>query len=83
MYTPVPREEIADTLIHLRGLFREIPLTDEKDYLAREKREILAKNLLSNLFRTKDHPTLHVVLEVADAFSLTLDGAHRDRKSVV
>jgi hypothetical protein len=77
LYTPVRREEIADTLVHLRGLFREIPLSDEKDYLARERREILTKNLLSNLFRTKDHPTLHVVLEVADAFSLTLDGAHR------
>ena len=77
MYTPVPREQIADTLIHLRGLFREIPPSNEKGYRARERREILAKNLLSNLFRTKDHPTLHAVLEVADAFSLTLDGAHR------
>ena len=37
----------------------------------------ISKNLLSNLFRTKDHPTLNAVLEVADAFSLTLDGAHR------
>jgi hypothetical protein len=77
LYTTVPREEIADTLVHLRGLFREIPPSNEKDYLAHERREILTKNLLSNLFRTKDHPTLHVVLEVADAFSLTLDGAHR------
>jgi len=58
-------------------LFREIPPFNEKDYRAHERREILTKNLLSNLFRTKEHPTLHVVLEVADAFSLTLDGAHR------
>ena len=77
MYSSVPREQIADTLIHLRGLFREIQPSNEKDYRARERREILTKNLLSNLFRTKDHPTLHSVLEVADAFSLTLDGAHR------
>jgi hypothetical protein len=77
VYNSVPREQIADALVHLRGLFREIPLSSEKDYRAHERREILTKNLLSNLFRTKDHPTLHAVLEVADVFSLTLDGAHR------
>jgi hypothetical protein len=77
VYSSVPREQIADTLIHLRGLFREIPPSNEKDHRAREKRELLTKNLLSNLSRTKDHPTLNTVLEVADAFSLTLDGAHR------
>ena len=77
MYNSVSRDQIADTLIHLRGLFREILPSSEKDDLAHERREILTKNLLSNLFRTKDHPTLNVVLEVADVFSLTLDGAHR------
>jgi hypothetical protein len=77
LYNPVPREQIADALIHLRGLFREISPSSEKDYRAQERREILSKNLLSNLFRTKEHPTLNVVFEVADAFSLTLDGAHR------
>jgi hypothetical protein len=68
VYNSVPREQIADTLIHLRGLFREIPHSSEKDYRAHERREILTKDLLSNLFRTKDHPTLHAVLEVADVF---------------
>lgn len=77
MYNPVPREQIVEALIHLRGLFREIPPSNEKDHRAYERREILTKNLLSNLFRTKEHPTVHTVLEVADAFSLTLDGAHR------
>ena len=77
MYKSVPREQIADSLIHLRGLFREKTPSNEKDLRAQEKREILTKNLRSNLFRTKDHPTLHAVFEVADAFSLTLDGAHR------
>jgi hypothetical protein len=77
MYSAVSRDQIAEALIHLRGLFREIHPSSEKDYRAQERREILTKNLLSNLFRTKDHPTLNLVLEVADAFSLTLDGAHR------
>jgi hypothetical protein len=61
LYNPVPREQIADALIHLRGLFREMSPSSEKDYRAHERREILTKNLLSNLFRTKDHPTLNVV----------------------
>src|SRR3984957_19307419 len=77
MYSSVSRDQIADALIHLRGLFREIRPSSEKDYRAQEKREILTKNLLSNLFRTKDHPTVNLVLDVADAFSLTIDGAHR------
>jgi hypothetical protein len=77
VYSSVPREQIADRLIHLRELFRDAPVFNEKDSRARERRELLTKNLLSNLFRTKDHPTLHVVLEIAEAFSLTLDGAHR------
>ncbi|MEG9437794.1 hypothetical protein JAO29_16725 [Edaphobacter sp. HDX4] len=38
---------------------------------------MVTKNLLSNLSRIKAHPTLNTVLEVADTFSLTLDGAHR------
>jgi hypothetical protein len=77
VYSFVPREQIADTLIHLRGLFRELPPVNEKEYRAHERRELLTKNLISNLLRTKDHPTLHSVLEVANAFSLTLGGAHR------
>jgi hypothetical protein len=77
VYSSVPRGQIADTLVHLRSLFREIPRANKSEELAHEKRELLTKNLLSNLLRTKDHPTLHAVLEVADVFSLTLDGAHR------
>jgi hypothetical protein len=76
-YNSVPREQIADALIHLRGLFREILPTNDEEFRAKERRELLTKNLLSNLFRTKEHPTIHAVLQVADAFSLTLDGAHR------
>ena len=39
MYNSVSREQIADTLIHLRGLFREIPTSSEKDDLAHERLE--------------------------------------------
>ena len=77
MYKPVPRGQIVDTVAHLRELYREIKPANEHEYRAHERREVATKNLLSNLFRTKEHPTLHTVLEVADIFSLTLDGAHR------
>ena len=77
MYRPIPREQIADNLIHLRELFREIKPSSEKEVRAREKREVVTKNLLSNLFRMKEHPTLQTVLEIAEVFLLTLDGAHR------
>jgi hypothetical protein len=77
VYKPVSRGQIADTVAHLRELYREIKPSSEQEYRAHERREVITRNLLSNLFRTKEHPTLHAVLEVADIFSLTLDGAHR------
>jgi len=77
VYKPVPRGEIADALIHLRDLFRQRNPSNERERMTHERREIVTKNLLSNLFRTKEHPTLHAVLELADTFSLTIDGAHR------
>ena len=54
MYKSVPREQIADTLIHLRELFRRVLHSTQEDLRAQERREILTKNLLSNLFRTKE-----------------------------
>jgi hypothetical protein len=77
VYTPGLRGQIADTLMHLRELFRRSNPSNERERLTHERREIITKNLLSNLFRTKEHPTLHAVLELADVFSLTIDGAHR------
>jgi hypothetical protein len=77
VYRHVPRDQIADALSHLRELFRGIKPSNEQEYRAHEKREVVTKNLLSNLFRTKEHPTLNSVLEIGDIFSLTLDGAHR------
>jgi hypothetical protein len=77
VYRPVPRQEIADAVTHLRELFRaSVPANDEQER-ARERREVVSKNLLSNLPRMKAHPTLNTILEIADVFSLTLDGAHR------
>jgi hypothetical protein len=77
MYKPVSRDEVADVLVHLRDLFRRSARTEDWERRKHERREVVTKDLLSNLFRTKEHPTLSTVMEVADVFSLTLDGAHR------
>jgi hypothetical protein len=77
VYRPVTRGEIADALVHIRDLYRQIKPSDEREYRACERREVGIKDLLSNLPRTKEHPTLGTVDEVADMTRLTIDGAHR------
>jgi hypothetical protein len=77
VYRPVTRGEIADALIHIRDLYRQIKPSDEREYRASERREVGIKNLLSNLPRTKEHPTLNTVDEVGDMAWLTTEGAHR------
>jgi hypothetical protein len=42
-----------------------------------ERREAATKDLLSNLPRTDEHPTLRTLIEIAEIYSLTLEGAHR------
>lgn len=77
MYTPVARGEILDALVHIRNLHRRADRLGVRDGLALERQEIALKHLQSNLPRTSVHPTLRTVLEIADLFSLTLQGAHR------
>lgn len=77
MYRPVASGEILDALVHIRNLHRHAGHGSVRDDLALERREIALKHLLSNLPRTSAHPTLRTVLEIADLFSLTLEGAHR------
>jgi hypothetical protein len=73
----VPRTEILAALAHLRELHRQIMPSNDRERYAFERRELVTKNLLSNLRRTGDHPTLSMLLEIADMFSLTIEGAHR------
>ena len=77
MYTSIPRQQMAEMLSHLRSLFRRKRYTNAREEREHERREVVTRNLLSNLTRLKEHPTLNAVLEVADIFSLTLEGAHR------
>jgi hypothetical protein len=77
VYRHVQRTEIVEALAHLRELHRQITPSTERGRYAFERRELVTKNLLSNLRRTGDHPTLSMLLEIADMFSLTIEGAHR------
>jgi hypothetical protein len=77
VYRPVTRSEISDALVHIRDLYRQIKPADEQENRAYERREVGIKDLLSNLPRTKEHPTLTAVDEVADMARLTTEGAHR------
>jgi len=65
VHNPVPNRAIIEALIHIR------------DLRAFERREAATKDLLSNLPRTNEHPTLRTLLEIAEIYSLTLEGAHR------
>ena len=77
MYRHVPRTEILAILAHLRDLHRQIMPSNDRERYAFERRELVTKNLFSNLRRTGNHPTLSMLLEIADMFSLTIEGAHR------
>ena len=77
MHSPVPSTEIIEALIHIRDLFRRIKPSSAREERASERREAATKDLLSNLPRVNEHPTLRTLLEIAEISSLTLEGAHR------
>jgi hypothetical protein len=77
VHSPVPNREIVDTLIHIRDLFRRIKPSNEREARAMDRREAATKDLLSNLPRINEHPTLRTVVEIAEIYRLTLEGAHR------
>jgi len=62
VYRPVPRSKISDALEHLRDLHRQVTPSNDRERHAAERRELLTRNLLSNLHRTKSHPTLTMLL---------------------
>lgn len=76
MYEYVPRHRIVDVLKHVRNLLRQVEPIDERERLAAERREIVAKYIISNLPRTGPHPTLNAVAEIVDTFLLTIGAAH-------
>ena len=71
MHSPVPSNEIIEALIHIRDLFRRIRPSNERELRALERREAATKDLLSNLPRTNENPTLRALVEIAEICSLT------------
>jgi len=77
VYRAIPRNEISDALIHIRNLYRRITPRNERKILQGDRREAVIRDLLSNLARTSEHPTLKTLLDVSETCQLTLEGAHR------
>lgn len=77
MHRQVSRSDIVDRVERLRGLHRQNPPTDESERIVYERREQKTKDLLSNLRRTSDRPTLSLIKEFGELNALTVDGAHR------
>lgn len=76
MHSPVPSGDIVEAILHIRDLMRLVKPKNERELRAFEQREAATKDLLSNLPRINEHPTLRTLLEIADIYSLTLEGAH-------
>jgi hypothetical protein len=76
VHSPVPSSAIIEALIHLRDLYRGMRPSSEREQRASERREAATKDLLSNLPRTNEHPTLRSLVEIAEIYALTLEGAH-------
>jgi len=76
MYKPVAREQLAETLVHLRSLFQESRPRTAEEQIAHDAREIFTRNLLGNLPRLGEHPMPKTVAEAAQSFHLTMEGAH-------
>jgi hypothetical protein len=77
VYSPVSRTEIVEALLHIRDLYRRKRRTSNHEALSHERREAVVRDLVSNLARTGDHPTLKTLLDVAETCRLTFEGAHR------
>ena len=76
MYGYVPRRQIIEVLKHVRNLLRQAKPINELERLAAERREIVAKYLISNLPRIGPHPTINTIIELVDTFLLTIGAAH-------
>lgn len=77
VYREVPHSQIIDALAHMHALHRRVKPANERELRAYERREAAARDLLSNLPRTNQHPTLKTLLDVADICWLTLEGVHK------
>jgi len=77
MYTSVSSREVIERVEHIRELHRQIRATSGQGRVAHSQHERKLKDFISNLRRTETHPTANMVRDLAEACSLTTDGAYR------
>ena len=77
MYTSVSSREVIERVEHIRGLHRQIRATSDQERVAHTQHERKLKDFISNLRRAATRPTANMVRDLAEACSLTTDGAYR------
>lgn len=76
MYTSVSSREVIERVEHIRKLLRQIRVTNDRTGVAHTQHERKLQDFISNLRRTEMRPMANMVREVAEACSLTADGAY-------
>lgn len=77
MHRYVSRSDIIERIEHIRALHRQRVPSDEQERTAFARRERKTKDLLSNLRRTGEIPTLRLIRDFGDLNAMTVDAAHR------
>jgi hypothetical protein len=77
MYTSVSSREVIERVEHIRKLLRQIRATNDRKGVAHTQHERKLQDFISNLRRTEMRPMANMVRDVAEACSLTADGAYR------
>lgn len=77
MYTPVSPGDVIERVEHIRALHRQIQATSDQKRVAHTQHERKLKDFISNLRRTTARPMANMVRDLAEACSLTIDGAYR------
>jgi hypothetical protein len=77
MYESVSSREVIERVEHIRELHRQIRVTSDQGRVAFTQHERKLKDFISNLRRAATRPTANMVRDLAEACSLTTDGAYR------
>jgi hypothetical protein len=77
MYESVSSSEVIERMDHIRELHRQIRATGDQGRAVFTQHERKLKDFISNLRRAATRPTANMVRDLAEACSLTTDGAYR------
>jgi len=77
MYTSVSSREVIERVEHIRKLNRQIRAVNDLTRVAHTQHERKLQDFISNLRRTEARPMANMVRDLAEACSLTTEGAYR------